>query len=147
MVDSLSDRLRNLLIAPEHHDPLPGAVHSGFYFAVVSILDGVVAAVKSLDPKSNAVYLTGHSKGGAMAAIAAYRRDRNIPEIRIARVVTFAAPKPGDAAFRDGYQNLIANHIRYESYGDLIPLLPPSGIGSLSNRVAELSSIPVVDPS
>ncbi len=146
MVDSISDRLRNLLIAPEHRDPLPGSVHTGFYFAVMSILREMVEAVKSLDPKSNAVYLTGHSKGGAMATIAAYLLHRNTPDIRIARVVTFAAPKPGDAAFRDGYQKLVANHVRYESYGDLIPLLPPSGAGSLSNRVSELSGIPVIGP-
>jgi hypothetical protein len=146
MVDSISDHLHNLLIAPEHREPIPGAVHTGFYFAVMSILSGLIESVKNLDPRSNAVYLTGHSKGGAMAAIAAYLLHGNVPDIRIARVVTFAAPKPGDAVFRDAYEKLVGNHVRYENYGDLIPLLPPSGAGSLSNRVSELAGIPVIGP-
>jgi hypothetical protein len=146
VADSLSDWLHDLLIAPQRRDPLPGAVHCGFHAAVMSILGGVIDAVNQLDPKSNAVYVTGHSKGGAMAAIAAFLLQQNLPDIRIARVVTFATPKVGDADFRDGYEKLVGNHVRYENYGDLIPLLPPSGVGSLSNRVAELADIPVIGP-
>ena len=50
-------------------------------------------------------------------------QDFGIP---IQQVITFASPKPGDSGFRAGYQAAIPNQIRYENYGDMVPLLPPS---------------------
>lgn len=142
---SILDWLQDAMVKPEHRDLLPGAVHSGFYNAVNSIMKGVIDAVKSLDPKANSVYVTGHSKGGAMAPIAAYLLHQAIPDIKIAHVVTFAAPRPGDAAFRDEYQKLVTNHVRYETYGDLVPLVPADD-QYLSNHVSALAAIPVVGP-
>jgi hypothetical protein len=100
-------------------------VHTGFYDAVQALIGPVIDRVKELNP-SNAkqVYVTGHSKGGAMAAIAAcLLHGSGLP---IAQVVTFASPKPGDSAFKAGYEQVIPNHVRYENYDDVVPLVPPS---------------------
>lgn len=131
------------MVKPERRDPLPGAVHAGFYEAVNSIMSGVIDEVKKLDPIANPVYVTGHSKGGAMAPIAAYLLHQAIPGIQLAQVVTFAAPRPADAAFRDEYQKLVANHIRYENFGDLVPLVPADD-QYLSNEASKLAEIPVI---
>jgi len=53
------------------------------------------------------VYFTGHSKGGAMASVAALlmQRDRDLPDP--AYVCTFGSAKVGDSEFRDYYNNKI----------------------------------------
>lgn len=56
------------------------------------------------------------------------------------QVVTFAAAKTGDAAFRTAYTAAGIEHTRYEYDDDIVPHLPPSQDGVL--RV--LSSLPWV---
>ncbi|MGH6904499.1 MAG: lipase family protein, partial [Geminicoccaceae bacterium] len=102
-----------------------GKVHTGFYEAVSALIGPVIDRVRQLNP-SNAkpVYVTGHSKGGAMASLAAYLMHAS--RIPIAQVVTFASPKPGDSAFKAGYEQAIPHQLRYENYDDVVPLMPPS---------------------
>jgi Lipase (class 3) len=61
----------------------------------------------------------------------------------IKQVVTFAAPKSGNQGFQTGYQSVFKNHIRYENYGDLVPLLPPTDefIALLAKAVALIPGI------
>lgn len=105
---------------------LPGQVHRGFLDAVTSIIEEVHALVAALDPGPTApVFITGHSKGGAMATIGSLllARDMGIPVVE--PVVTFASPRAGDAAFRAGFDACL-RQIRYENAGDVVPLVPPS---------------------
>jgi hypothetical protein len=122
---SMIDWLDDLTAEPEVRPGLPGMVHTGFYDAVHALVGPVTEHVRQLDPGgARPVFVTGHSKGGAMASIAAYlMRASRIP---IAQVVTFASPKPGDGAFKTGYEQVIGNQIRYENYDDVVPLVPPS---------------------
>jgi hypothetical protein len=71
---------------------------------------------------STPLLVTGHSKGGAVAALAAMRFQKTglTP-----KVTTFAAPKPGNKAFADAY-NVAIKHTRYEFGDDVVPHLPPS---------------------
>ena len=105
---------------------VPGLVHSGFYDATMSCIQGVVQAVRQLNP-GNAlpVYVTGHSKGGAMASLAAWMLSQNVG-IPVAKVITFASPKPGNALFKAAYEMKLTQ-VRYENYQDIVPLLPPGG--------------------
>jgi hypothetical protein len=121
---------------------VPGAVHGGFYDAVMSIVGQVQGAIRNLNPAP--VYVTGHSKGGAMASIGAYILSQNLG-IPVQQVMTFASPRPGDSGFRDGYQAVIGNHIRYENYGDLVPLVPPSS-DLLDLLIAIINRIPDYGP-
>jgi hypothetical protein len=122
---SMLDWLDDLTCEPESAPGLPGKVHTGFYDAVQALIGPVIDHVKQLHPAdTKQVYVTGHSKGGAMASIAAYlMRASQIP---IAQVVTFASPKPGDGAFKAGYEQAIPNQLRYENFDDVVPLMPPS---------------------
>ena len=45
------------------------------------------------------------------------------------KVVTFAAAKPGDAAFRAAYEAAGIDHTRYEYNVDIVPHLPLSDGG------------------
>lgn len=71
------------------------------------------------------VILTGHSKGGAMATVAAVlmKRDSDLPDPSY--VCTFASAKVGDSEFSVEYNKNI-NQTSYEAHLDLIPFLPPS---------------------
>ena len=104
---------------------VPGQVHAGLYDATVAIVGDIAKAVLELNPTGSLpVYVTGHSKGGAMASIAAYLLQQGFG-IKLQTVVTFASPRPGDSEFQAGYQAVL-QQTRYENYGDLVPLLPPS---------------------
>lgn len=78
--------------------------------------------------------ITGHSKGGALAMLAALRfwSKNQTPN----RVITFAAPRVGDRAFADVYNNARIVHTRYEFQDDIVPHLPPR-IGGLVDQLAK----------
>src|SRR5262249_21503493 len=120
----------------------PGEVHGGFLAALQPLWDRVVVEVEKqrVGPLASVPLLvTGHSKGGAMAALAAWRLQtvRGIPT----RVVTFAAPKSGNRTYRDAYPAQV-DHTRYEYADDIVPHLPASQGGFLD----VLSSLPVIGP-
>ena len=124
--ESLLNWLEDFFDIPRSAPNVPGQVHSGFYDATMSVIGGVAAAVQNLNPGPNKkILVTGHSLGGAMASIGAYILSQTY-HLPIQQVVTFASPKPGDVAFRDGYQKVIGNQVRYENYEDVVPLVPPS---------------------
>jgi Lipase (class 3) len=137
---SMIDWLDDLTAEPETRPGLPGMVHTGFYDAVHALIGPVTQHVRQLDPSgSRPVYVTGHSKGGAMASIAAYLMHAS--GIPIAQVVTFASPKPGDSAFKAGYEQVFGNQIRYENYNDVVPLVPPADA-----LIRLLADVPEIGP-
>jgi hypothetical protein len=141
--DGWADWLQDLFAEPVSFSGLPGQVHKGFLDAVNTILPKAIAATDALIPSpANPVYVTGHSKGGGMAPIAAYlmKQGAGIP---VRQVVTFAAPKSGNSGFQAGYQSVFKNHIRYENYGDLVPLLPAPDafVGIVAKAVSVIPDI------
>ncbi len=123
---------------------VPGQVHAGFYDATVAIIGDIAKAVRALNPAGSLpVYVTGHSKGGAMASIGAYILQQGFG-IKLQPVVTFASPRPGDSGFQAGEPALL-QQTRYENYGDLVPLLPPSHtpvdlLTYILNRIPDVGS-------
>ena len=86
------------------------------------------------------VYLTGHSKGGPMATLAATNLHLNGGPSP--HVITFASPHPGNSAFAACYDAVITQR-RWEFAKDLVPLVPP--ISGVANDLADLAaSIPYV---
>eukprot|EP00979_Chaetoceros_neogracilis_P009332 scaffold2116_cov140-Chaetoceros_neogracile.AAC.7 len=102
---------------------------------------------------SQDIYLTGHSKGGALASLASIllKRDTSLPDptyvwtqttvVKCHVIImisfqetatrawaswrTFASARVGDSQFRDAYNERI-NQTSYEAHLDLVPFLPPS---------------------
>jgi hypothetical protein len=141
-IPSLRDWLGDLQSATITTQDFPGAVHQGFYKAWSVLFPKVLAELKTklAATSGRPVYLTGHSKGGSLAALVAYSLFQ--AGITPARVATFAAAKPADAAFSLAYNAtpLAQIHARYEYDFDIVPHLPLSDRGFLDI----LASLPVI---
>lgn len=100
---------------------LPGLVHQGFLDQLEPIWNEVLAQI----PQGKPIYITGHSKGGALANLAAARWATLNPAKTPPFVVTFAAAKPGDGGFEAVYDRIVPHSLRYEFQDDIVPHLPP----------------------
>ena len=128
--DSLLDWLQDFFAEPttctSGPNRVPGRVHSGFFEATTSVIEPVQTLVAGYQPSAaNPVYVTGHSKGGSMASIAAYILSQNLGVPVAPPVITFASPRPGDINFAGGFQRVLSQ-TRFENDRDIVPLLPPS---------------------
>jgi hypothetical protein len=121
----LLDWLQSFSFAPAISPLFAGTVHSGFLKGFQSLWPGVQAAVDSLRKRypASPLFVTGHSKGGVLATLAAWQFNK--AGITPDAVVTFASPRPGDAAFAKAYTDLGIPHRRYENYLDAVPFYPP----------------------
>jgi hypothetical protein len=102
-----------------------GLVHQGFSAALESLWSNVVAAVRSaLAATHLPVVVTGHSKGGALATLAALRLRSEGVTLPVA-VYTYGSPRVGDTPFSNAYDAVISQW-RFENNNDLVPHLPPA---------------------
>jgi len=123
---SLLDWMQDFDAIPLSIDGMPGKIHTGFWRGLETIWDGVLAAVQPLltTPSGKLpLYVTGHSKGGGLAQLAAMRFQ--LAGMSPQRVCTFASPRVGDQAFAAAYDAAIVG-IRYEYTDDIVPHLPLS---------------------
>lgn len=118
ILDWIDDIMDSQVSAP----PVPGLVHEGFSSAVNELWDWTLAQVQA-KPKTKPLYVTGHSKGGAMVNIAACKLAAAGFK---PYVCTFEAARAGDPAFAAGYAKLVTNATRFEFQDDVVPFLPPS---------------------
>ncbi len=100
-----------------------GEIHAGFAAAIDNIWDELLAETQTssccLHPSS--LILTGHSLGGALAMLAAFRlRDR------VEAVYTFGQPRVGNKAFALFYDYALKERtFRVVHADDIVPRLPP----------------------
>jgi hypothetical protein len=139
-------------------------VHGGFYrnqratwYQVVAALNRAVRGRSVLDAERDtethpleALYVTGHSLGAAMAALTAVRlvTDTAYREsfgARLRGVYTFGQPIVGNDAFaaacnaEDFLRDAVFRHV----YGhDIVPRLPPTATGKFVHFGSELDSDP-----
>jgi hypothetical protein len=103
---------------------MPGLVHMGFRDALDSlwpIMWPQIQARLAASP-GKPLYITGHSKGGAMAPLAAMRcHAAGLAPY----VCTFAAARSGDQTFANAYAAAVPHSTRYEFRDDIVPHLPP----------------------
>ncbi|MDW8265693.1 MAG: lipase family protein [Gemmataceae bacterium] len=98
-----------------------GRVHGGFAAMAEGLGGALVEAIEELRTDRQQLVLAGHSQGGALATLLGWRL--NAAGIRPAAVVTFGAPKVGDAAFARRFPLPV---FRVETPLDPVPLLPLS---------------------
>jgi phospholipase C len=104
---------------------LPGKVHAGFALALGTLWDEILPVIRQqlVDAGPAAkLFVTGHSKGGAIAYLAALRLSAAAGAVPT--VCTFAAAKPGDRTFAAAFNNQL-QATRYEFQDDIVPHLPP----------------------
>jgi hypothetical protein len=136
---SLLDWMQDFDAVPLSVPGMPGLVHIGFWRDLDTIWDEVLAAVNLLragDGAALPLYVTGHSKGGGLAHLAAMRFQA--AGITPTEVFTYAAPRVGNLAFANAY-NAAITAFRYEYTDDIVPHLPPGPL-----LINALSQIPVI---
>jgi pimeloyl-ACP methyl ester carboxylesterase len=148
-LDGLKDWLltnaNNYLILPEGQIGTDFAAagvgarfHRGFLQALNDIWEPLLAAASKLvEASDRPVWVTGHSLGGALALMAAWRLQRNF--IKVHEVVTFGAPMVGNATAARAFEQEFAGRIfRYVNLEDPVPLLP--SISLVANSYAHCQS-------
>jgi hypothetical protein len=116
------DWINNFLLPLASSPDVPGSVHYGFSHAVDELWSWLVGQLKTVTA-GKPLYVTGHSKGGAMANIAAVKL---VAAGYTPFVCTFEAARCGDPAFAAGFAKAVQHATRYEYQDDIVPWLPPS---------------------
>ncbi|MGZ7081070.1 MAG: lipase family protein, partial [Thermoanaerobaculia bacterium] len=125
-------------------------VHSGFYRNLratrMAIVDELTTALrgrslvdskKKLDHPMQALYVTGHSLGGALAVLFALSLSAS-PELRaiadrLRAVYTFGQPMTIGEPLPEAARIVWAKIFRHVLPRDVVPLLPPAGWGSFTH--------------
>jgi len=129
--DWLVTNANNYLILPEGRSGTDFAAagvgarfHRGFLEALAMVWEPLQAAVnQALQAKERPLWITGHSLGGALALLAAWRLQRNF--LAVHEIVTFGAPMIGNEAAARAFEQEFAGKIfRYIDLEDVVPHLP-----------------------
>lgn len=135
---TLHDWLNN---TASRQEPFPEAglanvgVHQGFHRSLELMWPKIRQTVEAPGKPGpqTLLLITGHSKGGAIANLAAMQARHVWPAARV-EVVTFAGARAGDQRFQAAYNQAVPNSVRYESWPDPVPELPPGPQGSMLLR-------------
>src|SRR5262245_17055102 len=129
--DWLVSNADNFLIIPEGRAGSDFAAagvgarfHRGFVDSLGSVWDPLFAATEeAIKQKERPVWVTGHSLGGALAQLGAWRLHRNF--VPVHQVYTFGAPMVGNADASAAFEQNLGNKVfRFVDPGDLVPKLP-----------------------
>ena len=99
-------------------------IHSGFHAALEQVWPVLLNYVTRAGLP---VWFTGHSLGGALAVLAAYRLEAiEAAGVRVAGVYTFGQPRVGNEEWAKSVPIELAQRIfRYVNDRDIVPLVPP----------------------
>ena len=98
-------------------------VHRGFYVTLNALYQSLRRHVRRLR-RGRRIFLTGHSTGGALATLCAYRFQR-VGGINVEGVYTFGAPRIGNNAFAQTYAPLLGQRtFRWVNHFDLGAQVP-----------------------
>ncbi|GIK81673.1 MAG: lipase family protein [Pseudorhodoplanes sp.] len=110
--------------------PRPRLVHRGFEMAVAAVWRDLADALRTAAQDGDAIILTGHSLGGALAIVAA---DRAVRELKImpTAVYAFGSPRVAGPEFALAYRahGLEEQTFRLVHGLDMIAAMPPSRLG------------------
>ena len=107
-------------------DAIPtGEVHRGFHDAWQSVEKrGLYRLKKWYVPGKTQLWITGHSLGGALAAVAATSLEYQ--GFKVAGLYTFGQPRVGDWSFTRVVNSRMGDRMfRYVNNNDVVPLIPP----------------------
>jgi len=104
-----------------------GGVASGFYAFWVALRSKTAAALETLVKRypTAQIYTTGHSLGGAAAALAAVDLKVNYGYNSI-KVLTYGEPRVGDPTFASFANSRVGQFMRMTHADDIVVHLPPA---------------------
>ncbi|XID93413.1 lipase family protein [Paenibacillaceae bacterium WGS1546] len=100
-----------------------GMTHRGFTNIYDSARSRILSALGKLSA-GKALYITGHSLGGALATLCALDAAVNSP-FRSPRTYTFGSPRVGDPDFAKAYAKHAGGTFRVHNRFDVVTHLPP----------------------
>ena len=100
-----------------------GKVHSGFHQEVEDIWPQILEAIKQ---NSKTLWLCGHSLGGAIATICAFRCQQEASLADPRELHTFGSPRVGCKRY---VKHADVQHFRWVHNNDLVTRLPPAWMG------------------
>ena len=101
-----------------------GRIHGGFAESLDAVWGGLLPAIRGRNSKKP-IWITGHSKGGALATLAAARLKSQL-HLQAETIMTFGSPRTGDQTFAQEYDRNFRRHFRFEHEDDIVPHLPPA---------------------
>jgi len=108
-------------------------VHGGFLDELKSVLRPLIDQLQNLGGPDRPLLLTGHSQGGAVAALATLALASI--GFQVEATYTFAAPRSGPREFVERVQSPV---FRFEYGVDLVPWLPPAALRTtLEKKMSE----------
>jgi triacylglycerol lipase len=109
--------------------PAIGEIHAGFGHSLSDGLENIIAALSARD-QTKRLLVTGHSLGGALAAIVAACFTVMGSAIRpVSTIYTFGQPRVGLHDFCNTYGRILAGKlIRFVNKQDLVPRVPFRGM-------------------
>ena len=99
-----------------------GRVHKGFSDAYEAVSQQVVDELSKPEHAEQALYITGHSLGGAIATLATKRLNHSGGH---AASYTFGSPRVGNEEWVSGIKTPV---YRIVNSADIVPMLPPGAI-------------------
>lgn len=110
--------------------PAIGQIHAGFGHTLADGLNDIIAALsKAGRDQTKPLMITGHSLGGALAALAgAHFTVMGLPVPAVSAIYTFGQPRIGLHDFCNTYDRILADKlVRFVNKKDLVPRVPFRG--------------------
>ena len=115
------------ILADQKATPPKGRVHRGFSEAWQSVEKIVVYYLKKWWTPQTKLWITGHSLGGALAAVATISLESQ--GFKVSGLYTFGQPRVADWTLVRYMNNIMGDRIfRYANNNDIVPLIPPQFI-------------------
>ncbi len=132
---NLKIRLKQFtVLADQTAVPPTGRVHRGFLDAWQSVEKQVIYYLKKWITPDTKLWVTGHSLGGALAAVATISLETQ--GFKINGLYTFGQPRVADWKLVNYMNSRMGDRIfRYVNNNDIVPLIPPQIIPWVPTRV------------
>jgi triacylglycerol lipase len=105
-----------------------GRVHRGFLAAIDHIWDEILSTLAKFRNDNQALLITGHSLGAALATLAAAKLNMN--GLPVDGLYTFGSPRVGNIAFAEWFNaDFRTKAFRFVNNNDVITRIPPRSLG------------------
>ncbi len=103
-------------------------LHHGFYSALNAVYPNIRSIVKTRRNKSQKIFLAGHSLGGALATLCAYRLQK-VDKVPVTGVYVWGIPRVGDQNWSADYFSVLGSKtyrwVKNKDFASNLPIVGP----------------------